>query len=265
MGYITLLSDFGLQDASVASAKGILLQAVPEAGIVDISHLVEPFHLQQAAYLLLATYRNFPVGTCHVLLCDVFSEAEPRLVLAEKDSQYFLAPDNGILSLAFGNTINNVWQCLEMKTQGAALSDWVRETGAIIHKLQTNNPQELQLSPSELKNASLHWKPRIDGNTVECQVIHIDRFGNVVINITREQFTKIGRNRPFRISMVRDEEITEISRNYYDVKPGDKLCRFNAADYLEICINRGNAATLLGLRLHREHHIMYNNIKIFFE
>ncbi len=264
MGYITLLSDFGLQDASVASAKGILHQAVPGSEIVDISHLVEPFHLQQAAYLLSATYRNFPAGTCHVLLCDVFSETEPRLILGEKDGQYFLAPDNGILSLAFGNSVENVWQCFELQAQGA-LSDWIRETGAIVHKLQTSKAADLQLQQSEFKNASQHWKPRIDGNTVECQVIHIDRFGNVVINITREQFIKIGRNRPFRISMVRDEVITEISRHYYDVKPGDKLCRFNSAEYLEISINRGNAATLLGLRLHKEQHIMYNNIKIFFE
>ena len=83
MGCITLLSDFGLADASVASAKGILIQHKPLANIIDISHQVEPFHLQQAAYLLLAAYSNFPKGTCHVLLFDIFSDNTPTMLLCE--------------------------------------------------------------------------------------------------------------------------------------------------------------------------------------
>ena len=105
MACITLMSDFGLQDASVASAKGILMQYAPAIPIVDISHLIEPYHLQQAAYILASAYRNFPEGTCHVLLFDVFAEKDPRLLLCEKDGHYFLAPDNGILALAFSAEI----------------------------------------------------------------------------------------------------------------------------------------------------------------
>ena len=85
MGFITLLSDFGLQDASVASVKGVLAQHLPEARIIDISHELEPFYLQQAAYLLLSSYKSFPQHTCHILLFDVFYDATPKLVICEKD------------------------------------------------------------------------------------------------------------------------------------------------------------------------------------
>src|SRR5215210_4975359 len=128
MPCVTLLSDFGLQDASVAIAKGILMQHVPDAQIVDLSHLVETFNIQQAAYLLLSAYKNFPKGSCHVLLFDVFSERQPRLMLCEYEGHYLLAPDNGVLSLAFGERLTEVWQCYVLNAAGA-FSDWLQETG----------------------------------------------------------------------------------------------------------------------------------------
>lgn len=264
MGMLTLLSDFGLQDASVASAKGILMQHVSNTPIIDISHLVVPFHLQQAAYLTVASYRNFPAGTCHILLFDVFSAKVPCLVLAERNGHYFLAPDNGLLSLAFGKDNIRVWKCFELEAPGV-FKDWLNEVGRIAALLQSKTVEEIGLPECELKNAPLHCQPLVEANSVECQVIHIDRFENVVINITREQFESVGNGRPFRIQFMRDEEITELSTYYHNVKPGDKLCRFNSTGYLEIAINRGNAASLFGLQLHSEQKLFYNTIKIFFE
>lgn len=264
MGCITLLSDFGLADASVASAKGILMQHSPQSALVDISHEVEPFHLQQAAYLLLATYKSFAPGTCHILLLDIFSEHSPTMLLCEKEGHYFIAPDNGILSLAFGRSIDKVWKCAELQ-EGSEIRVWLHEAGKITASLQDKAATDLNLSSCELKIAPQHWQPKIEPNAVECQVIHIDRFENVVINLTREQFEKVGRHRPFRIRFMRDEEITELSTHYHNVKQGEKLCRFNSTGFLEIAINRGKAASLFGLKLHREQHLMYNTIKIYFE
>ena len=264
MACITLMSDFGLQDASVASAKGILMQYAPHLPIIDISHLTEPYHLQQAAYILADAYYNFPSGTCHVLLFDVFAEKEPRLVLCEKDGHYFLAPDNGLLALAFDNGLEHVWNCFQLKEEHR-FKDLLKRAGEVIKLLQGSTPGALKLPPCELKNAPLHWQPKVDENAVECHVIHIDRFENVVINMRKEQFEEIGRGRPFRIQFMRDEEIHEITNHYSNVKEGEKLCRFNGTGFLEIAINRGKAASLFGLRLHREQHLMYNTIKIFFE
>ncbi len=262
MACITLLSDFGLQDASVAIAKGVLLQHVPDAQIIDISHLVETFNIQQAAYLLLSAYRNFPKGSCHLLLFDVFSEQSPRLMLCEYDGHFFLAPDNGILSLAFGESLNNVWKCFTLEAPGV-FADWLRESGKAVAQLQTHAPSDLQLEPCGLKVAPKHWQPKMDADSAECHVVHIDRYENVVLNITREQFERVGQGRPFRILFMRDE-LTQISTHFYNVAEGQKLCRFNATGFLEICINRGKAASLFGFKLYREKHFIYNTIKIFF-
>ncbi len=264
MDCITLLSDFGLQDASVAYAKGMMRQYTPQIPIIDITHSIAPFHLQQAAYILAAAYQSFPAKTCHVILFDVFYDKESTLLLCEKNGQYFLAPDNGILSLAFDASIDKVWGGCKMNADNG-FKAWLQQVGTLLALLEKDSPEKLTLAPCELKNAPTHWLPRIEGNTVECHVIHIDRFENVVLNITREQFEKIGRNRNFKIQFMRNEFISAISKHYTEVKQGEKLCRFNSAGYLEIAINRGQAASLFGLKLRQDQHLIYNTIKIFFE
>ena len=264
MACLTLLSDLGSQDASVAAAKGILIQYLPEASIVDISHQVEPFHIQQAAYLLSAAYPHFPEKTCHIVICNIFRGGIPELLLCEKDKSYFFAPDNGILPLALGTTFDSVWKCFDLNA-GNSLKDWIHEIGRLSKLLQSLPASALDLQPYTLKNAPVHLQHKVEGNVVECHVIHIDRFENVVVNITREQFNTIGKGRPFVIQLIRDETISELSNQYSDVREGEKLCRFNSAGYLEISINNGNAASLLGLKLYREQHLMYQSIKISFQ
>lgn len=263
MSCVTLLSDFGLQDASVASAKGILMQHVPQLPVVDISHLVEPFHLQQASYLLQSAYRNFPKGSCHVLLFDIFSEQQPRLMLCSHEGHYFLAPDNGVLSLAFREQPAKVWNCYSME-KGGFISDWLTAVGRMVALLQQAAPESLGLAECELKVAPQHWQPKISGDVIECHVIHIDRYENVVVNLTRELFEEHGGGRPFRIRFMRDEELTQVSNHFYSVREGQQMCRFNSAGFLEIGISKGKAASLFGLRMVREKHVMYNTIKIFF-
>jgi S-adenosylmethionine hydrolase len=264
MPCITLLSDFGLQDASVAIARGILMQHVPEAELVDITHLVDPFNIQQAAYLLLSAFPKFPKGSCHVLMFDIFSDERPRLMLCEHEGQYLLAPDNGILSLAFGDALENAWECYELPPSGH-FSDWMHATARTISGLFNQKPKEVALKTGKLSVSKRSWRPAEDGNSLECHVIHIDRFENVVVNLTRRQFEEFGKGRRFRIQFMREEEITELSTHFFNVPEGHQLCRFNSTGFLEICINRGKAASLLGFKLYREGLFIYNTIKINFE
>lgn len=263
MACITLISDFGLQDASVASAKGILMQYSANP-IIDISHLVAPYHKQQAAYLLLSSYKNFPDGTCHVVLLDVFYNKKPRLVLCEKDGYWFLAPDNGILSIAFGKAVTNPLACFEWELPGH-FNDWLHETGRVLEKLYSAAGIGSGYKQCAINDDNTNFQPLITANSADCQVIHIDRYENVVINITKTQFDEAARGRRFRIEFMRGEQISEISPHYSSVKEGSKLCRFNNAGYLEICINRQNAAGLFGLKMNMGQNLMYSNIKIFFE
>jgi len=261
---ITLLSDFGVQDGSVATTKGILMQYLHDVPMVDVSHMVEPFHLQQAAYLMLSSYAAFPEGSCHVLLFDVFTERRPRLLLCEREGHFFLAPDNGVLPLAFGPELTAVSLCYELP-ETASFRDWIHQVGSVARVILSGRRDTLKLGPCTVKTAPAQWQPRVWDDAVECQVVHIDRYENVVLNMRREQFEELSKGRTFSIRFMRDDEITRVSSNYCDVADGERLCRFNSAGFLEICINRGRAASLLGFRMLREHHLIYSTIRIFFQ
>jgi hypothetical protein len=258
MAYITLLSDFGLQDTSVAIAKGILMQQVPSATIIDITHEVQPFNKRQAAYLLGAAYPNFPEGTIHLALMDIFSAKNPLLVLSACAGQYFMGADNGLIPMALRDEKIESWQCLQLgKPQ--SFHDWLQQAGEIIEKLQNNTPQQLGFPPINLQHAA-ETKGSQPG-TIDCDVIHIDTFGNVVLNCTRKQIAEASAaGGQFSLRFIQYEEIRDISANYTDVKEGFKLCRFNSNGYLEISINNGNAASLFGLKVGSKH----NNAQITF-
>lgn len=263
MGCITLLSDLGMQDASLASVKGILSQKVPDKVLIDIAHNIEPFHMQQAAYLLAAALTGFEKGTFHIILFDIFYHEQPELVIAEKDGHYFFAPDNGILPMAFNGDIKNFWLCKEM-TNSNSSKDWTNEIAMAINKITESSITGAGYKTHDIKNAPRHSRPTITSDNIECQVIHIDRFENVILNITRQEFEDVAKGRPFSIQFMRDDVIDRISKHYYDVNEGQKLCRFNSAGYLEIAINRGKAASLFGFKLLREQQLIYNTIKITF-
>ena len=256
MNCITLLSDFGSQDAGVAIARGILMRHAPVHTIIDISHEIAPFQIGQAAYLLDSAYKHFPTGTVHILLFDIFSQPLPRLVLVFHNDHYFLAPDNGLLPLALGS-VNKVWECLVLN-KGTTFSDWLNTMGILINQLSESTHEALGLRPTTLKSKTLRSQPALLGDTIFCDVIHIDHYENVVLNITRQEFETLVQQRPFTILFMAMEEISEISTHYRDVRDGYKLCRFNSNDHLEICVNKGKAASLFGLRLGGKN----NNIKI---
>lgn len=259
MGCITLLSDFGLQDASVAAAKGLLMQQAPGVDIVDISHEVIPFNMPQAAYLLASAWRKFPAGTFHLALFDLYSETVPKLVLVQYEGHYFLSPDNGLLPLALPAQDGDAHICFEL-TAALSFNDWLTAAGKTIQSIHQKGSNSITSLPCRLrKKASAMAK--LEGPAIQCEVVHVDHYENVVLNVTREFFDELRQDRRFRINLMRVEEVTEISKHYNDVKDGYKLCRFNSQGYLEICINRGKAASLLGLRPGGKH----NDIKIIFE
>ena len=147
MACVTLLSDLGLQSTSVATAKGALLQHAPDIQIIDISHNIEPFHLQQAAYLHAATYKKFPKGSCHLILFDVFYSETPELLLTEVDGQYILTPDNGVLPLALRRIPDSVWKCFEL-TEHDNFESWVIKAAQNCRIAEDKKTETIRLSCS---------------------------------------------------------------------------------------------------------------------
>ena len=258
---ITLLSDLGTRDVSVTIAKAILMSYTPDPVFVDISHNVVQYDLQQAAYLLLSAYRHFSEGTIHILLVDVFSGDKPRMLLAEKDGDYFIAPDNGILSLAFGSEMYSTLLCFEFAGK-YSFNDWINSAGKVIKSLAQGNTTEFK--PCEIKMARRLLQPQVMPLGIDCNILYIDRYENIVLDITRKQFEEYVNGRPFKIKVMRMQDITTISNNYNDVPEGEPLCRFNSAGFLEIALNHEPAASLLGLGSYSSGNLRYQTIRVFF-
>ncbi len=256
---ITLLSDLGVQDASVAVARGVLLQHIPAATVIDVTHEVRPFNRAQAAYLLGSAYKNFAHGTIHVALFDLFATAPARVIVSSHAGHYFITSDNGLLPMALGQQPEQSWQAAELNGDDA-YATWLHAAGQAVALLQSQQPGDASWPAYTLKDARID-PPRISGNIAECDIIHIDHFENVITNMTRTQFDTLRGTGTFTLEFMEVEELTEVSHHYSDVGDGMRLCRFNGSGYLEICVNHGNAASLCGLKMGSRH----NKLKIIFE
>lgn len=257
MAFITLLSDLGLRDATVGIVKGIIYSTLPNAIITDVSHEVPPFHLANAAWTLGNVYAGFPPHTVHLLLVDVLYQAQPQMLLASVGGQYILAPANGILSLLPATAGGQAW-VVHTGAVGERLQHWVQAAAQVALQLQSGPPAQ-QGWPQVSIPAVPPQPVEIKQNTLYCQVQYIDNYGNLITNLTQQQFHEVVAGRPFRIT-VGVEVVTRLSATCADVPKGDVLCRFNSQGYLQVCVNKGNAASLLGFRIGG----IYNHVKIQF-
>jgi S-adenosylmethionine hydrolase len=275
MPLLTLTSDIGPQDYLVGALKAQLLQINPAFVLVDVSHSIPPFNYPQAAYVCRSAFNNFPDFTYHIILVNLFEKKPDHFLLAFHHNHYFLCADNGLLTmileekpeLVIGiplekNAVRNTLYCT--RAMGKTVNQLVN--GEPISRIGIPDIPYLEKNP---------LRPTLSDNWMEGQIIFIDNFENVIVNISREQFEEQRKGRSFRIMFKRDEVIDRISETYADVPEGEKLALFNSAGYLEIAINKGNAAGLFGLKGFSEKtrqvsHIMqnqlfYQTIKIHFE
>lgn len=267
MPILTLTSDIGQQDYLVGAVKGQILQAIPDASLVDISHSLPPFNYPVASYICRNAIRNFPPYTFHLLLINLFHRKPRRLIMAFHDEQYIICADNGLLGMVLDSkpdfVIGIPLADREIKNT-LYLTKVMAET---VHKVQEGISIQ-QLGEADIVIEEKHaLRPTLGESWMEGQILLIDHFENIVVNITREQFEEQRKGRRFTIQFRHNEKITAISETYADVQEGEKLALFNAAGYLEIAINKGNAAGLLGLQGFSEqsqNRLLYQTVQIEF-
>jgi S-adenosylmethionine hydrolase len=275
MPLLTLTSDIGNQDYLVAAIKAQLLKANPEFNIIDISHNIPPFNYPQAAYVCRNAVKNFPDYTYHLILVNLFDSKPEQLLLAYHRNQYFFCADNGLITMILEEkpemviglpldktVIKNTLYCSEVMAQ--AINQLA--VGTAINSIGNPDASFVEKNP---------LRPMLSDHWIEGQIIFIDNFENVIVNITREQFEQQRKGRHFKIVFKRDEVIETISESYADVAEGEKLALFNSAGYLEIAINKGNAAGLFGLKGFSEKRnqvssimqsqLFYQTVRVYFE
>ena len=249
---VTLTTDFGLADHFVGAMKGVVLDVLPEANIVDISHAVQAFDVLDGALMISAAYSYFPAGTVHMVVVDPGVGSERRPILAAVGEHYFVAPDNGVLSLVYQNAER-------ISVREITSSHYFRQpVSTTFHGRDIFAPVAANLAkgvdPAKFGEEITDYaafaapKPKAapDGS-LRGIVLKIDRFGNLLTNIRATDAPHLlGENAPpFRI-VVGQHEIAEILTHYAQGRPGKLFGIIGSAGYLEISSNRTSAAKLLG-------------------
>jgi len=274
MPLLTLTSDIGQQDFLVGAVKGQLLQASEGFSIVDITHHLSPFNYPEAAYVCRNAIKNFPPGSFHLVLVNLFDERPEHMLLAEHNGHFIGCADNGLLTMILEEVPQKVVSLALDKTQQKNTLYCTTIFVKAFNQLVQGKPIELVGDPSVSIQVKNPLKPMLGNNWIEGQIIFIDNFENVIVNITKEDFEEQRKGRSFKIVFKRDEVIDKVSETYADVSEGEKLALFNSAGYLEIAINKGNAAGLFGLQGYSEkqqqHQYMsnrtfYQTVKVYFE
>ncbi len=247
MQFVTLTTDFGTQDFYVGALKGALLRCVPTLNLVDISHHVPPFDIVRGAFVVANVWGEFPQGTIHLIGVNCVYQADFRFVVARHEGHFFLAPDNGLLSLLFSKL-----EPTDLRNLSANPSEHFAVKNifahAVAHLAEGKPFEELGEHAAPLLER-ISIQPVIMPTRIRGTVIHVDNFENVVVNIRREVFDAAANNRAFSLFFKRNDPITQLSGNYCDVPVGEPLCLFNMAGFLEISVNMGRAATLFGLKV----------------
>ena len=249
---ITLTSDFGLNDHFVGAMKGVILDIVPEAAIVDISHAVQAFDVLDGAIAISQAYSYFPVGTVHVVVVDPGVGTTRRPILASSDGYHFVAPDNGVLSMVYAKEerihvrhITSEHYFHQPVSNTFHGRDVFAPVGAYLAKMVDSHKFGEEIE-DYVKFAAPRPKPAGE-NKIRAVVLKVDRFGNLITNVTPADIPALFSDNAttFKIT-VGNKEITSIHTAYSEGEPGEIFGILGSMGYLEIAANRAAAAQLTG-------------------
>lgn len=257
MSVITITSDFGLNDFYLAAIKGSLLCQVQNLSIVDITHNIENHDIVQASFIFKNAWQHFPAGTLHLVSVKSFYSKKSRFITFEHEGHFFIGPDNGIFSLVFEAFASIPIYEIPFPEETPSFPLNTIFANAAKYILENKSLSDFK-TPIEQPTQRITFQPVITASEIRGSVIHIDNYENVIVNISRDIFGKVGANRPFELYFKRNDPITKLCTRYNDVPIGESLCLFNQSDLLEIAINMGKASSLLGLKLEDAIQITFN-------
>jgi S-adenosylmethionine hydrolase len=245
---VTLTTDFGLRDHYVGAMKGVILGICPQAQIVDISHEVRPFQISEGAFLLAQVCSCFPPKTVHLAVVDPGVGTARRPILVEAAAQYFVAPDNGVLAMI----------CAAQPHKARAISNqryFRQPVSRTFHGRDIFAPVAAHLAAGlpaprlgkriddYLRPAFL--KPQRTGKGRWCgQILHIDRFGNLITNFPASDFPDL-ETRNVSLS-IGPQQVGVVARNYAECGPGELFLIVGSSGYIEVSLNQASAARAIG-------------------
>jgi hypothetical protein len=249
-GIITLLTDFGEQDGYVAAMKGVMLGIHPALKLIDLSHEVEPQDVPAGAFILAAHYRYFPAGTVHVAVVDPGVGSERAALACYAGGHFFVAPDNGVLDFC----------CDFSDLQAVRLTQrkfWRETISSTFHGRDIFAPAAAHLArgepvvefgePFALQRKLPPLRGAVEKNVLHGQVAYIDRFGNLISNISEQQLRTFAQDQPVTVTLA-GHLIGGPCKTYAEVPPHAPIALIGSFGFLEIGINLGNAQRRFGAR-----------------
>jgi hypothetical protein len=250
---VTLTTDFGLNDHLVGAMKGVILEIAPEAQIIDISHAVQPFDILDGALTISQAYSYFPSGTVHMVIVDPGVGTARRPVILNSDRHLFVAPDNGVLSLIYDReeriSVRHV----------TAEHYFLQPRSNTFHGRDIFSPVAAYLAkgvePDRFGDEIIDYvrfsapRPKpVDERTLQGVVLKVDRFGNLVTNITPQDAPQLFNSTPpaFKIVIGAKAQATRMCSNYAEGAPGEVFGILGSMGFLEVATNRGSAYQMLG-------------------
>ncbi|MBM3728092.1 MAG: SAM-dependent chlorinase/fluorinase [Acidobacteria bacterium] len=245
---ITLTTDFGSSDHFTGVMKGVIRRIAPGADVIDITHEIPPFEIAEGAFVVSQTYRYFPRKTIHVVVVDPGVGTARRPILVEAAGQYFLGPDNGVLSMVYGREkskvrlVSNAKLFLEPVSQTFHGRDIFAPVAAQLAKGLA--PARVGKLIGDYLRTSFERPVQTSKRTWTGAVLKVDRFGNLITNLHADELPQI-RVRPIDVA-IGATRIYTLARTYAEGGFGEPVAIIGSSGYLEICVNQDSAARRLG-------------------
>ncbi len=248
---ITLTTDYGNSDHLVGTLKGVILKIVPEATIVDITHNVSPFDLLDGALAIGSSYSYFPPRTIHVVVVDpgVGTERKPLLVTA--DTHYFVAPDNGVLSLVYEREQSILVRHANVShyyLEPVSNTFHGRDVFAPIAAWLAKGAQASAMGDeiTEYKKFAMP-KPKAGDGILKGVVLRVDSFGNIITNFRSEDLPADALQNGSVQLQVGTQAVSKLVDTFAKGAPGEAFAYVGSNGFVEIGINRGNASKSLAI------------------
>lgn len=252
---IALFTDFGTTDPSVAQMKGAILTIDPGARLLDVTHGVTPFDVMQGSYLLDQSAQEFPAGTIFVAVVEPQAGSERAPILLKTGAgKFYVGPDNGLFSRVLDREgFNAAWRLdRRLYFRGGAQSSTFHGRDIFgpvaAHLAQGTEPSEMgtPVKQSDLEIAPAH-APAIAGGLVSVEVLHVDHYGNVILNLASgsDAAGKLHMGNLVKINIGKESFTGPLVRAYSDTEKGKLILLYGANGLLEISMNQGSAAQKL--------------------
>lgn len=238
----------------MAAMKGTMVSIAPDVTFIDISHEIAPQDVMEAAFVLANAVPYFPSGTVHLVVVDPGVGTSRRPIALKMDDQLFVGPDNGLFTL-----LTNELSDAEVVVLDRSSAWRTSAPSSTFHGRDIFAPAAAHLGagaeledvgtpvdPEELEH--LRWaRPTLVSDGIRGWIVHIDRFGNCVTNISRDTFETEQTGTHTKL-YAGSAVIHGIQNTYGDVEQGEPLALFGSSGFLEIAVNAGNAAELYSIR-----------------